>query len=345
MYSSEIETSLGLVAGTLWIIVAMIILFAIIGIISLISIFKIFKKAGKNGWLSIVPIYNIIVLMQIIKLPYIQLLFLLIPIVGPLIFLYNYSTKLAEAFGKTKSFALGIFFLGAIFIPLLAFSDNSYVYGKQNSNEDLNSLNNNENKVINTTDNNTNINATTNNLGNENNIVEPISNPNIQPVELTPINNNQLNQDIQVIKNEQINTNDTQVIEEVPIIPTIVEPQNNETLENQESIISNAFNSVPTIPENSNIETTNNLPINEQIPEPNQEVLENLSEPIPIINNSVENLNIEPLSQNDEIENTQQKEIIQQEPSTLENKKSCKNCGAEMPNIVTICPKCGTDNE
>ena len=47
-------------------------------ILIIVSLWKIFKKAGKPGWASIVPIYNMIVLLEITELPlwYIVLFFI-----------------------------------------------------------------------------------------------------------------------------------------------------------------------------------------------------------------------------------------------------------------------------
>jgi len=114
--------------GIAWMILPITILSLILGIVLIISMFKLFRKAGKPGIYSIIPIYNFIVFLQIIKLPLINILLMLIPIIGPFIFMFKYSKKTAEAFGESSAYALGIFFLSPIFIPLLAFSDKPYVY-------------------------------------------------------------------------------------------------------------------------------------------------------------------------------------------------------------------------
>ena len=53
----------------------------ILGLFMIISLWKIFKKAGKPGWASIVPIYNVIVLIESAGLSLWYLLLLFIPIV------------------------------------------------------------------------------------------------------------------------------------------------------------------------------------------------------------------------------------------------------------------------
>ena len=54
----------------------------VIYVLLIIAMWKIFTKAGKPGWASIVPIYNVIVMFQIIGLnPWLLLLYL-IPVVN-----------------------------------------------------------------------------------------------------------------------------------------------------------------------------------------------------------------------------------------------------------------------
>jgi hypothetical protein len=54
----------------------------IIWLISVIGMWKIYEKAGKPGWAAIVPIYNIIVLLEIIGKPVWWLLLFLVPCVN-----------------------------------------------------------------------------------------------------------------------------------------------------------------------------------------------------------------------------------------------------------------------
>ncbi|MCS7074446.1 MAG: DUF5684 domain-containing protein [Bacteroidia bacterium] len=95
-------------------------------ILSIASLWVIFTKAGKPGWAAIVPIYNFIVLLQIIGKPWWWVLLLLIPIVNIVIaILTNYY--LAKVFGKGIGFTIGLVLLGFIFLPILAFGDSKYI--------------------------------------------------------------------------------------------------------------------------------------------------------------------------------------------------------------------------
>ncbi len=101
----------------------MILYFAIV-IFMLIVGWKIFTKAGKPGWGCIIPIYNIILMLEITSRPtwWIVLWIFFSPIMS-IIFCFD----LAKAFGKGTGFGFGMLFLGIIFYPILAFGDAQYV--------------------------------------------------------------------------------------------------------------------------------------------------------------------------------------------------------------------------
>jgi hypothetical protein len=90
------------------------------------GMWKVFEKAGKPGWAAIIPIYNIIVLLQIVGKPIWWLILLLIPIVN-IVILILIAMDLAVCFGKSKGWGIGLlFFLGFIGYPLLGFGDATY---------------------------------------------------------------------------------------------------------------------------------------------------------------------------------------------------------------------------
>jgi len=89
------------------------------------SLWVVFEKAGKPGWASIVPIYNAIVLLQIAGKPGWWFLLYFIPLVNIVIAIIA-TVGLAKNFGKGVGFAIGLIFLGFIFIPILAWGDAQY---------------------------------------------------------------------------------------------------------------------------------------------------------------------------------------------------------------------------
>lgn len=94
-------------------------------ILMIVSMWKIFKKAGKPGWASIIPIYNIVVLFQVAGLSPWLILLMFIPFANFVIIFLAYI-RLAKAFGKGVGFGLGLLFLNIIFMPILAFSNTEY---------------------------------------------------------------------------------------------------------------------------------------------------------------------------------------------------------------------------
>ncbi|MCL4816967.1 MAG: hypothetical protein KJZ56_10035 [Flavobacteriales bacterium] len=95
-------------------------------VLMIASMWKVFTKAGKPGWAAIVPIYNIIVLLQIVGRPTWWIILFLIPIVS-LIIMIMVMIDVAKSFGKGGGFAAGLILLGIIFWPILAFGDAQYV--------------------------------------------------------------------------------------------------------------------------------------------------------------------------------------------------------------------------
>jgi hypothetical protein len=91
----------------------------------ILSLWKIFTKAGKPGWASIVPIYNIIVLLEIVGKPWWWLLLLLIPFVN-MVFAIWMLNLLSKSFGHEVGFTLGLLFLGFIFFPILGLGESKY---------------------------------------------------------------------------------------------------------------------------------------------------------------------------------------------------------------------------
>lgn len=131
-YSNADMSAFALLAGLG--VGAMIVYFGILAL-TLISMWKIFEKAGKPGWAAIVPIYNLVVLLEIVNKPIWWIVLFLIPVVNFVIMIIVIH-QLSLSFGKEIGFTIGLILLTVIFIPILAFSDAKYVRGKD-ANEDM----------------------------------------------------------------------------------------------------------------------------------------------------------------------------------------------------------------
>lgn len=97
-------------------------------VLMIASYWKLFTKAGRPGWACLIPIYNAVVMLQIVRKPVWWLLLFLVPIVNIVIAIIL-VVELAKAYGKGAGYALGLLFLGIVFYPMLAFGDAQYQYG------------------------------------------------------------------------------------------------------------------------------------------------------------------------------------------------------------------------
>jgi len=93
----------------------------------IVSLWKIFDKAGQPGWAALVPIYNLIVALQIVQKPLWWIVLFLIPCVNFVGFILL-GLEIAKAFGKSTGFAAGLILLPFVFYPMLAFGDSRYQY-------------------------------------------------------------------------------------------------------------------------------------------------------------------------------------------------------------------------
>jgi hypothetical protein len=89
------------------------------------SFWKVFVKAGHPGWASLVPLYNVYILLKIAGKPGWWLLLFFIPVVNFVISIIV-SIEVAKAFGKGGGFGVGLALLSFIFYPILGFSDAKY---------------------------------------------------------------------------------------------------------------------------------------------------------------------------------------------------------------------------
>lgn len=98
--------------------------FAIVAFFIVVQ-WKIYTKAGKPGWAVLIPIYNTIVLLDIVKKEWWWIFLFMIPIVNIVIAIIVY-VELAKVFGKPGSFAVGLLLLPIVFFPILAFGSAKY---------------------------------------------------------------------------------------------------------------------------------------------------------------------------------------------------------------------------
>lgn len=172
-------------------------------LLTIASLWKIFEKFGKKGWKSIIPIYNIIVLFEIVEMKAWYVALALIPCVGPfilMIFVIMAYAKIAKKLGKSGSFVLLIIFFTPIALALLAFGKNNEINSNQNvQNNPINNMNN------------------QNVMGTNEVPQQPVFNQPIAPVNL---NNDQM---AQPINNDVVSSSP---VEQTPVAPVVAEANN-----------------------------------------------------------------------------------------------------------------------
>jgi hypothetical protein len=102
------------------------ILYVALLVLLVIANWKIYTKAGQPGWAILIPIYNILVLLEIVGKPWWWLLLMLVPVVN-VVFLIWMLNLLSLSFGKDSGFTIGLILLGPIFMMILGFGSSSYV--------------------------------------------------------------------------------------------------------------------------------------------------------------------------------------------------------------------------
>ncbi len=119
----QMESAMQAPAGP---VMFMNLIFLALAILGLVAGWRILSKAGKPGWGILIPIWNIILFLQVAGKPAWWIVLLFIPFVNIIVGILA-TVGLAKNFGKGIGFAIGLILLGPIFYLILAFSDARYV--------------------------------------------------------------------------------------------------------------------------------------------------------------------------------------------------------------------------
>lgn len=98
----------------------------IIAIFSLITTWIIFKKAGQPGWAAIIPIYNLIIMLKVVKLDWWHIFILLFVPFATVVYAIIIRLKLAKLFGKSTAFGVLSIFFSLITDAIIAFGEAKY---------------------------------------------------------------------------------------------------------------------------------------------------------------------------------------------------------------------------
>ena len=202
-----------------------VIIELVIAVYIIFITWRVFEKAGRKGWESIIPFYNIYVAFTIAGLEWWYLILMFVPCVNIYVAVHL-SIELAHRFNKSTAFGFGLLFLNPIFMSILAFEkDTVYtpVDGSSNMNSSNNNNFNNNSYNYNTNQNNmngyngmnvNNMNNINNNGMNQSNNMSNYSNnygPNFNPTSNTNMNSipsfNSNNNGVNSSNNMGINNN------------------------------------------------------------------------------------------------------------------------------------------
>lgn len=99
---------------------ALVVLVVLVEALLLAGLWRTLVKAGEPGWGALVPGYNLYLYIKIACLPWLWLLYCLIPFVN-LVFPLIVFAKICESFSLHVGYASGLLFLPFIFFPVIGF--------------------------------------------------------------------------------------------------------------------------------------------------------------------------------------------------------------------------------
>ena len=112
-------------AGIFAVLASMMLFIGVFIVFFLICNWKIYVKAGKPGWAAIIPIYNVIVLLEIVGRPTWWIILMFIPLVN-IVIAIMITHELSLAFGQGIGMTLLLLLIPIVGYPMLAFGDARY---------------------------------------------------------------------------------------------------------------------------------------------------------------------------------------------------------------------------
>jgi len=94
-------------------------------VVGALGLMGVFRKAGRPGWAAFVPVYNTIVLLQVVGRPLWWFLLLLVPGVNVVVGIVLMN-DLATSFGQGAGFTVGLVLLSIVFVYVLWLGPSTY---------------------------------------------------------------------------------------------------------------------------------------------------------------------------------------------------------------------------
>lgn len=94
-------------------------------VFTMVGMWKVYAKAGKPGWAAFVPIYNVIVLLEIAGRPAWWIVLYFLPFVN-IVAAILVSLDIARKFRQSQAFGIGLALLPAVFFMILGYGKAQY---------------------------------------------------------------------------------------------------------------------------------------------------------------------------------------------------------------------------
>lgn len=94
-------------------------------VVGALGLMGVFAKAGKPGWAAFVPVYNVIVLLQVVGRPLWWFLLLLVPGVNVVALIVIWH-DLSKSFGHDVGFTVGLVLVPVVFTWILWLGSSTY---------------------------------------------------------------------------------------------------------------------------------------------------------------------------------------------------------------------------
>ena len=106
-------------SGIAWIVILAVV------VLSIAAWWMVFTKAGEAGWKSIIPIWNLLVILKIVGRDWWWIILMFIPVVNLIIWIII-ALDLAKSFGRGVGFAIGLIIFPYIWGLILGFGSDAY---------------------------------------------------------------------------------------------------------------------------------------------------------------------------------------------------------------------------
>lgn len=97
-----------------------------IAVLAIAGLWKMFEKAGKPGWAAIIPIYNVIIMLEIVGKPLWWVIGIFIPCINIVVIVWV-TNLLMKSFGKDVIYTVLALIFPYIIYPMIGFGSDRYM--------------------------------------------------------------------------------------------------------------------------------------------------------------------------------------------------------------------------